>query len=265
MVSGFSTPAPSEMSWSWRRWNLAALSIRSTRMSILRTGTVENMYGAANYTLANNNDRRITMKFRLMLALVSALFVTTSIHAQPPGWYRHPAGQHVQPGAGPAEQASATLRQGIDKMQEFLGQEEEPNRLQTAAFLDREIAPYFDFDYMAQWVAGPAYARMDGKAKEALAAKLEASFLGTLAKQLASYEGQRLRLLKPRRGSRGSVNVRVAVLRPGSYPGKLEFRMYQSTDGWKVYDVYANGRSVSSYYRQQFRRSAPSRADGAPR
>jgi len=116
------------------------------------------------------------MKIRLMLALLSALFVTTSIHAQPPGWYGHPAGPRAQPGAGPAKQAAETLRQGIDKMQEFLGQEEKPNRLQTAAFLDREIAPYFDFDYMAQWVAGPAYARMDDKAKEALAAKVEASF-----------------------------------------------------------------------------------------
>lgn len=205
------------------------------------------------------------MKSRLMLALLGALCVTTSIHAQPVGWYGHPAQQGARPVAGPAAQAAYTLSQGIDKMQEFLGQEETPNRLQTAAFLDREIAPYFDFDYMAQWIAGPAYGRMDDKAKEALAAKVEASFLGTLAKHLASYEGQQLRLQRPRRGSRGSVNVRVAVLRPGSYPGKLEFRMYQSADGWKVYDVSANGRSVSAYYRQHFQRSSAPRAAGAGR
>ena len=205
------------------------------------------------------------MKSPLLIALFGALCMTASVHAQPPGWHGHPSQQGSHPVAGPAEQATNTLRQGIDKMQEFLGQEETPNKLQTAAFLDRDIAPYFDFDYMAKWIAGPAYQRMGDKAKEALAAKVESRFLGTLAKQLGSYKGQKIRILRPRKGSRGSINVRTAVLRPGSYPAKLEFRMYQSSDGWKVYDVSANGRSVSSYYRQQFRRSMESRGDRARR
>lgn len=195
------------------------------------------------------------MKSHLLLALLGALCLTTGVQAQPPGWYGHPTQQRGHPVAGPTEQAANTLRQGIDKMQEFLGQKETPNKLQTAAFLDREIAPYFDFDYMARWIAGPAYGRMDDKAKEALSAKVEASFLGILAKQLGSYEGQRMRILRPRRGSRGSVNVRAAIPRPGSYPAKLEFRMYRSADGWRVYDISANGRSVSAYYRKHFRQS----------
>jgi hypothetical protein len=36
--------------------------------------------------------------------------------------------------------------------------------------------------------------------------------------------------------------------------------MYRAEDGWKVYDVMANGRSAVAYYRQQTKRSpAPGR------
>ena len=53
------------------------------------------------------------------------------------------------------------------------------------------------------------------------------------------------------------MSVSVGILRPSSYPSKLDFRMYRSDDGWKVYDVVANGRSASAYYRMQLNRKAP--------
>jgi phospholipid transport system substrate-binding protein len=158
--------------------------------------------------------------------------------------------------SNPGTEAAAVLREGMDKMLEFLGQAEKPNKLQVAAFLDGEIAPYFDFDYMAKWVAGPGYSAMGEEQRAALAAKLEARFLGTLASRLARYQGQQVRFLRPRAGRRGAVSVGVAILRPGSYPSKLDFRMYRSQEGWKVYDVIANGRSAAAFFRQELARSA---------
>lgn len=155
---------------------------------------------------------------------------------------------------GPAAEASATLKQGMDTLLAYLSQKEAPNRLQVAAFLDREIAPYFDFDHMAQWVAGPAYQRMSAEDRKAMAARLEADFLGTLASQLMSYQGQQIRLLPPRMGPRGAVSVNVALVRPESYPSRLEFRMYKADTAWRVYDVVADGQSASAYYRVQYQR-----------
>ncbi|MCG6861831.1 MAG: ABC transporter substrate-binding protein, partial [Chromatiaceae bacterium] len=91
--------------------------------------------------------------------------------------------------------------------------------------------------------------------RQALAASVEARFLRTLAGKLARYKGQKVRYFRPRRGARGAVNVAVGILHPGGYPSKLEFRMYHSGDGWKVYDVVANGRSAVAFYRQQTNRS----------
>ena len=230
------------------------------------------------------------MMSRSWLPLAVLLGLASGAYAQPYG-YAPPAGPHggapsMQPGpmpgpqavapgygsqAAPADprelmrerlakspmmQASNTLKEGMDKLLEFMGQEELPNNLQVAAYLDKEIAPYFDFDYMAKWVAGPAYGRMSPEQRKAMAARLEASFLSGLSTRLASYKGQQVRLLRPRMGPRGAVSVNVGILRPGAYPSKLQFRMYKSQDGWKVYDVVANGRSAASYYRVQFQRTA---------
>ena len=153
----------------------------------------------------------------------------------------------------------------MDKLLEYLSQKDTPNKLQAAAFLDREIAPYFDFAYMAKWVAGPAYSGMSEADRKALTAKIEAEFLSSLATQLGKYDGQQVRYMRPRPGPSGSVKVPVGILRPGDYPSKMTFRMYRSADGWKVYDVEANGRSAAAHYRTQMARPVqPVQPAGVP-
>jgi len=200
------------------------------------------------------------MKPILWLSVAALVGLASIAHAQPHQYGSGPAPYpstpyRVVPRANPGAEASTTLRAGVDKLLEFLAKEE--NKLQVAAFLDREIAPHFDFDYMAKWVAGPRYSQMDDEARKALAARLEARFLSTLAKRLAVYDGQQVRYFRPRKAGRGTVSVTVGILRPGSYPAKLDFRMFRSDEGWKVYDVVANGRSASTYYRMQLNRKAP--------
>jgi phospholipid transport system substrate-binding protein len=199
------------------------------------------------------------MKPYYWLPLAVLLGIGSVAQAQPPYGPRpgsYAPSQRVHPGV----EATATLREGLDKLTVFLNREEAPNKLQVAAFLDGTIAPYFDFDYMAKWVAGQGYSAMSTEQRAALAASLEARFLGTLAGKLAKYKGQQVRFFRPRSGPRGAVSVPVGILRPGGYPSKLDFRMYRADDGWKVYDVMANGRSAVAYYRQQTKRSpAPGR------
>ncbi|EXJ15896.1 Putative ABC transporter, auxiliary component YrbC [Imhoffiella purpurea] len=153
-------------------------------------------------------------------------------------------------------EAAATLEEGMDRLLDFLSANASANKLQVAAFLDREIAPYFDFEYMAQWVAGPAYSGMSDEDRRDLAAWLESDFLSVLAGNLGGYDGQRIRMLSPRRGPRGAVGIKVAILRPGTYPATLEFRMAPSDAGWRVYDVVADGQSAAAFYRVQFQRMA---------
>jgi phospholipid transport system substrate-binding protein len=207
----------------------------------------------------------MTYRFWLPLALL-ALSTGTVLAQGIPGWGGYgpaAAPARTAPPAYAGSEAFMTLKEGMDKMLAYLKQEDAPNKLQTAAFLDREIAPYFDFAYMSQWVAGPAWAGMSAADRKAMTAKIESSFLTSLSTQMAQYDGQQVRYLRPRPGPSGSVKVPLGILRPGAYPAKMTFRMYRSADGWKVYDVEANGRSAAAYYRTQLTHSAlPAPAQG---
>ncbi len=189
---------------------------------------------------------------KLSLAVATA-FLALGVSAAVAMPYTVPRQQmtQTQQQVGPAQ----VLRQGVGKLIAFMGQPNRPEAAQIQAFLDSEIAPYFDFNYMARWVAGPKHRSMNAAQREEMKSQLEAMFLGTLAKRLGGFDNQKVRVLRPRRGQGNEVTVGVGILKPGGYPAKMDFRFYRSEDGWKVFDVAANGSSALVYYRQQFNRS----------
>jgi phospholipid transport system substrate-binding protein len=178
------------------------------------------------------------------LAVASAQAATHYGYAQPPMW----AAQTEQP--GPAQ----VLREGMGKLLKFMRQPQRPSQQVIAAFLQHEIAPYFDFAYMSTWVAGPMNRRMNDAQRAELAQAIEQLLLSTLANRLASFQNQDVRFYPPRQGGENEVKVRMAILQANGYPANLDFRFYRSKGGWKVFDVAANGSSALTYYRQHFSR-----------
>lgn len=193
------------------------------------------------------------MKRLFGLCLLSALCFGGSALAQPPGMFG-PYGMPPYPTARPqpSESPTAVLRGGIDKLIRYLHQENRPDTKEVTTFLESDIAPYFDFAYMAKWIAGPTWDTMTEKQRTTLASTIEERFLGTMAEHMADYDKQNIRFLRPHRRGGNDVTVSLGILNPGRYPSKLDFRMYRSQDGWKVFDVVANGQSAAAYYRQDF-------------
>jgi phospholipid transport system substrate-binding protein len=156
----------------------------------------------------------------------------------------------------PGEQnPAAVLRDGMNKLVGFLKQEPKPDAARVAKFLDDEIASYFDFAYMARASAGGMYRQMDEEQRKKLEAKLREMFLSAMGQHLSAYEKQEIEFLPPRRGGqRGDeVTLTVAVRGAQGMPSELDFRLYRGNDGWKVFDVVANGSSAVVYYRDYFR------------
>ncbi len=207
------------------------------------------------------------MTHRFWLPLSAALLVcaTTQVWAQAPYGYGPMQPRGPVPGAQrarPGDAAVAVVRTGLEKLFAFLDTDERPNNLQTAAFLDREIAPSFDFAYMAQFVAGSDWGRMNPGQRKDLAGQLESRILSGLATKLDKYDGQQIRFIRARPGKRGSVDVSVGLMSPGAYPSQIVFRLYHAEGGWKVYDVLAQGRSVIAYYREAFSEQTAPRVQG---
>jgi phospholipid transport system substrate-binding protein len=209
---------------------------------------------------------------RIQLPLLAALlFAASAAQAQPPipptmpmeagpGRYGPPPSRPMTMAppartmsASPTREAAATVSAGLEKLFAFVRESDTPqNKLQTAAFLDREIAPYFDFGYMAQFVAGAKWGQLTDAQRTALAAQLEARILGGLAQQLIGYGGQEVRFVRPRR-AKGGVDVQIGLSTRGNrYPTRLVFRMYETGGDWRVFDVIAEGRSLLAYYRGAF-------------
>jgi phospholipid transport system substrate-binding protein len=189
------------------------------------------------HTLISTTLLALLLSSGLSTALASPYYAT-----QPP----MPEGYQQQ--GNPAE----VLRDGIGKLLRFLRQPERPSPRAITSFLENEIAPYFDFDYMATWVAGPMNRSMSKGQHSELAQQLKVLLLGTLTKRLANYQNQDVQFYRPRQGGRNEVRVRVAILRAGGYPTSIDFRFYQGNHGWKIFDVSANGNSALAYYRQYF-------------
>ena len=147
---------------------------------------------------------------------------------------------------------AAVLREGMNRLVAFL--QTNPGPAQISAFVDAEIAPYFDFSYMTQWVAGRQYRYMGEGERQAMQDELKQMFLGALAQRLGGYSNQSVRFNRPRRVNGSEVSVGVDILQPGGYPARLNFRFYRGKDGWRVFDVSANGSSALVHYRQHFTR-----------
>lgn len=191
--------------------------------------------------------------------MVTALLMTTAalpLQASPHYGYGQPpmpAPQVKQ--VGPDQ----VLREGMGKLLKYMRQAESPNQQAIAGFLQREIAPYFDFAYMSSWVAGPMNRRMNDQQRSELAQSVKQMLLTTLAERLTSFDNQDVRFYPPRRAGQNEVKVRVAILQAGGYPANLDFRFYRGKDGWKVFDVAANGSSALTFYRQYFARKMSAR------
>lgn len=183
-----------------------------------------------------------------------------SMQGQPTYYYGMP--RQAQPG----EQNPATvLRDGMNKLVGFLQQDPKPEAARVSKFLEDEIASYFDFAYMARMAAGGMYRQMGDEQRQKLEGKLREMFLTAMAQQLSAYEKQEIDFLPPRRGGqRGDeVTLPVAVRGGQGYPSELDFRLYRSQDGWKVFDVVANGSSALVYYRDYFRNALRRGGPGA--
>lgn len=154
--------------------------------------------------------------------------------------------------AGLAEPA-AVLRDGIETLTGYLDTNRGLPPEQLRQFLEQKMVPYFDFARMSYWAAGSLNRYLDPRQRAHLTLLLKNRFLNAMVEQLSGYHQSRLQYLQPRGNPlRGEVTLGVRVFGVDSYPVQLDFKLYRGPEGWKVYDVMANGSSAVAHYRSEF-------------
>jgi phospholipid transport system substrate-binding protein len=190
---------------------------------------------------------------RLSLFAASLVLVITQAAAEAP----YPAGgSPYEPGYAPAPATpDQVIRRGLDRLTGFLMGAQNPHPETIRVFLEREIAPHFDFAYMARWSAGPMYRRMTPEQHGRMAGLLEGMFLSALARNLGTYSRPlpRVDVFPTRTAASGSqATVHARFISANGTLSRLNFRFYWSDHGWRIFDVSANGASAVAYYRSYF-------------
>ncbi|RDH84042.1 MAG: hypothetical protein DIZ80_07870 [endosymbiont of Galathealinum brachiosum] len=185
---------------------------------------------------------------RVLTALTLCLLLSPSFANPYQRYSASPPPQAVQ--QSPAD----VLKQGIVQFTKYLANRGGKNAVPLEVFVEKTIAPFFDFAYMTKWTAGRQAQYMSPQQATAMQQKLRRLFLAAMVDKLSEYRLSRVKYLRPTGNARtGELTLRLLAYQKGSpYPQRLSFRMYKSNQGWKVFDVSSNGQSALAFYRTQF-------------
>jgi phospholipid transport system substrate-binding protein len=144
----------------------------------------------------------------------------------------------------------AQLERGVYKLLAFMGQR--PQSTEIAAYLDKEVAHFFNFDEMARLAGGAYYYQITPLQRGEMAEEIKRWFLTALTQKLTSYRGQGVKFMRPRYNREGDeAVVSMYILQPGNYyPPRIDFRLQRFNQGWAVSDVAASGQSAVMHYRK---------------
>ena len=119
--------------------------------------------------------------------------------------------------------------------------------------VETKILPNFDFNRMTQLVIGKHWPRATAKQKQALVTEFRNLLVRTYSSSLTAFTNQISRIqaagMKP---GDTDVTVRSEIRQPGGQPIPIDYSMYKTAFGWKVYDVTIDGVSLVTNYRSSF-------------
>jgi phospholipid transport system substrate-binding protein len=145
------------------------------------------------------------------------------------------------PAAAPGPAAIRTVDElhmrfiGVMKQADSLGFEG------RTEFLAPAVGGAFDLNFMAIKSLGLAGRDLDAVDRQRWVAAFNRFIVANYARRFSSYSGQRFEALGEVPASRGHVVVRSRLLRSGKEDVRLDYRLHQTPEGWRIIDIYAHG------------------------
>lgn len=118
--------------------------------------------------------------------------------------------------------------------------------------VNAEILPYTDFRRTTQLAAGRAWRTATPQQQDQLVEQFKMLLIRTYSGALSQVKDQTVQF-KPFRADPGATDVvvRSAVINNGQ-PVELDYRLYKTPQGWRVYDLNVAGAWLIQAYQQQF-------------
>lgn len=126
------------------------------------------------------------------------------------------------------------------------------NTTKVVELVDTLLMPHLNFQRMTASAVGRFWRQATPQQKERLQAEFKTLLVRTYSGALSQLKEQNL-VIKPMRSRPGDTEVVVRTeLRGKGEPIQLDYRLEQSPEGWKVYDVNVLGVWLVDTYRGQF-------------
>lgn len=119
--------------------------------------------------------------------------------------------------------------------------------------VEDKVLPHFDFNRMTQLALGKHWNSATPKQKQQLVKEFRALLVRTYSTSLTAFKDQAIEF-KPfsMRPDETEVTVQTEVKQPGGKPIPINYDMYKTAFGWKVYDVSIDSVSLVINYRSSF-------------
>jgi phospholipid transport system substrate-binding protein len=119
--------------------------------------------------------------------------------------------------------------------------------------VEAKILPNFDFNRMTQLAVGKNWPRATAQQKQALVGEFRNLLVRTYSASLTAFNNQSVEF-KPLvlRPGDDDVTVHTEIRQPGGQPIPVDYSMYKTAFGWKVYDVSIDSVSLVTNYRASF-------------
>jgi len=188
-----------------------------------------------------------------VLCFLLGFSVSTTLvaeEAKPTPLPSSPREEGVVPQEKVAPSPEAILQSGISAL---IGQfKKGSTQEEMLGFLDQEISRYFDFAYMARLSSGPYWNSINEGQQHTFEGRFRAMFFQSLARQISNLGNPQIQFYPVRPGATpNEMTVSARVTQPQGIPILMDFRFYRNEqEGWKVFDVVADGSSAVLYYRR---------------
>lgn len=152
--------------------------------------------------------------------------------------------------------ADQIISETTGRMLEALKQEravitQHPDRVHELA--NQIIMPHVDFQRMSSWVLGKHWRQATAEQKQQFPAQFRSLILRTYATALSEYTDETISYLPLRATDNATdVTVKTIIERSAGPAIPVAYRMHQTQQGWKVYDISIDGISLVNNYRRSF-------------
>jgi phospholipid transport system substrate-binding protein len=127
------------------------------------------------------------------------------------------------------------------------------NSQKVLQLVESKVLPHFDFARMTQLAMGRNWRRATPEQQKSLTNEFRTLLVRTYTAAFTQYRNQTVDY-KPVKLAPADTDVIVKSIinQPGAQPVAVDYGMFKSAEGWKVYDVKIEGISLVENYRGTF-------------